>query len=64
MTVTTIVIQSLLILYYLFSGTAKVVGAKYWVDIFQNLKIPPMVSRSHRLRPALRGRRAYRRLLV
>ncbi|MBB6634246.1 DoxX family protein [Cohnella thailandensis] len=32
-----IVLQSLLLAYYLFSGTAKVVGAKYWADIFAHL---------------------------
>ncbi|ANY76256.1 DoxX family protein [Paenibacillus ihbetae] len=40
MTVFSIVIQSLLILYYLFSGSAKVMGAKYWVDIFNTLRLP------------------------
>lgn len=40
MTVFSIVIQSLLILYYLFSGSAKVIGAKYWVDIFNTLRLP------------------------
>ncbi|WP_123042496.1 DoxX family protein [Cohnella candidum] len=37
MHVFSIVLQSLLLAYYLFSGTAKVVGAKYWVDIFEHL---------------------------
>ncbi|MBS4172161.1 DoxX family protein [Bacillus sp. FJAT-49736] len=32
-----IIIQSLLLAYYLFSGTAKVIGAKYWADIFAHL---------------------------
>ncbi|WP_276354839.1 DoxX family protein [Cohnella caldifontis] len=40
MTVFSIVLQSLLIAYYVFSGCAKVAGAKYWVGIFDNLKIP------------------------
>ncbi|RIX46522.1 DoxX family protein [Paenibacillus nanensis] len=40
MTILSIVLQSLLILYYLFSGSAKVIGAKYWVDIFNTLKLP------------------------
>jgi uncharacterized membrane protein YphA (DoxX/SURF4 family) len=40
MTILFIVLQSLLALYYVFSGTAKTIGAKYWVDIFNNLGIP------------------------
>jgi uncharacterized membrane protein YphA (DoxX/SURF4 family) len=40
MTVFAIVLQSLLIFYYVFSGTAKVAGAKYWADIFNNLGLP------------------------
>ncbi|MBX4148426.1 DoxX family protein [Paenibacillus lautus] len=40
MTIFSIVLQSLLILYYLFSGFAKVIGAKYWVDIFNTLRLP------------------------
>lgn len=40
MAVMSIILQSLLALYYVFSGFTKVVGAKYWVDIFSNLKIP------------------------
>jgi hypothetical protein len=40
MTVFSIILQSLLILYYVFSGSAKVAGAKYWVDIFKNLGLP------------------------
>jgi uncharacterized membrane protein YphA (DoxX/SURF4 family) len=39
MTVFSIVLQSLLILYYVFSGSAKIAGVKYWVDIFNNLRI-------------------------
>lgn len=37
MLVFSIVLQSLLLAYYLFSGTAKVIGAKYWADIFAHL---------------------------
>jgi hypothetical protein len=40
MTVFSIVLQSLLVLYYAFSGGAKVAGAKYWADIFKNLGLP------------------------
>jgi uncharacterized membrane protein YphA (DoxX/SURF4 family) len=40
MTVFFIVLQSLLAFYYVFSGTAKTIGAKYWVGIFNNLGIP------------------------
>ncbi|SFB52133.1 DoxX-like family protein [Cohnella sp. OV330] len=40
MTVFSIVLQSLLIAYYVFSGSAKIAGVKYWVDIFNNLRIP------------------------
>ncbi|MCC3373863.1 DoxX family protein [Cohnella sp. REN36] len=40
MTVLSIVLQSLLVLYYVFSGTAKVIGAKYWTDMFQHLGLP------------------------
>lgn len=40
MTILSIVLQSLLILYYIFSGAAKVIGAKYWVDIFNTLRLP------------------------
>lgn len=32
-----IVLQSLLVAYYLFSGTAKIIGAKYWAEIFAHL---------------------------
>lgn len=34
-----IVLQSLLVAYYLFSGAAKIIGAKYWADIFQHLQL-------------------------
>ncbi|MCP3739404.1 DoxX family protein [Rossellomorea sp. BNER] len=34
------VLQTLLILYFLFSGVSKVIGAKYWVDIFNQIKLP------------------------
>jgi hypothetical protein len=40
MSVLSIVLQSLLILYYVFSGIAKIIGAKYWVGIFKHLKLP------------------------
>lgn len=40
MSVLSIVLQSLLILYYGFSGIAKVVGAKYWVEMFNHLGLP------------------------
>lgn len=40
MTIFSIVLQSLLILYYLFSGFAKVIGANYWVGIFNTLRLP------------------------
>lgn len=40
MTVFSIVLQSLLILYYVFSGSAKIAGVKYWVDIFNDLRLP------------------------
>lgn len=40
MTVFTIVLQSLLIAYYIFSGIAKLFGVKYWTDIFESLKLP------------------------
>ncbi|MEC0204581.1 DoxX family protein [Paenibacillus lautus] len=40
MSIFSIVLQSLLILYYLFSGSAKAIGAKYWVDIFNTLRLP------------------------
>jgi hypothetical protein len=50
----TIVLQSLLVLYYAFSGSAKIAGAKYWADIFKNLGLPRwfragMLGRSHGL---------------
>ncbi|MBB6690370.1 DoxX family protein [Cohnella xylanilytica] len=41
MTLFSMILQSLLLAYYLFSGTAKVVGAKYWADIFQHLGLSP-----------------------
>jgi hypothetical protein len=40
MVVLSLVLQSLLTLYSLFSGVAKIIGAKYWVDMFQHLKLP------------------------
>lgn len=64
MTVLFIVLQSLLALYYVFSGTAKTIGAKYWVDIFNNLGIHTVVSCRHRRRPVSRCRYTHHRLLV
>jgi len=40
MDVFSIVLQSLLVLYYLFSGGAKLAGVKYWTDIFHTLRLP------------------------
>ncbi|MBM7564972.1 DoxX family protein [Paenibacillus sacheonensis] len=40
MHVLSLVLQSLLTAYYLFSGGAKIAGAKYWTDIFTNLGLP------------------------
>ncbi|WP_408006337.1 DoxX family protein [Pseudalkalibacillus sp. A8] len=40
MTVISIILQSLLAAYFVFSGIVKVIGAKYWTDIFVNLKLP------------------------
>ncbi|MGP4082913.1 DoxX family protein [Pseudalkalibacillus sp. R45] len=40
MDVISIILQSLLAAYFLFSGSAKVVGAKYWTDIFDELRLP------------------------
>lgn len=40
MSVLSIVLQSLLTLYYVFSGIAKIAGAKYWVDMFKHLELP------------------------
>ncbi|CAH1217433.1 hypothetical protein PAECIP111891_04564 [Paenibacillus allorhizoplanae] len=40
MTVFSIALQSLLVLYYTFSGSAKIAGVKYWSDIFKNLGLP------------------------
>lgn len=40
-----IIIQSLLAAYYLFSGSAKLFGAKYWADIFHNLGLSPRFRR-------------------
>jgi len=40
MAIFSIVLQSLLVLYYLFSGGAKLAGVKYWTDIFNNLRLP------------------------
>ncbi|KQL50388.1 hypothetical protein AN964_22230 [Heyndrickxia shackletonii] len=35
-----VILQSLLVLYYAFSGVAKIIGAKYWVDIFNQIQLP------------------------
>ncbi|WP_257348717.1 DoxX family protein [Pseudalkalibacillus decolorationis] len=40
MAVLSIVLQSLLTLYFVFSGVAKIAGEKYWVDIFKHLELP------------------------
>lgn len=40
MSVLSIVLQSLLTLYYVFSGVAKIAGAKYWVEMFKHLGLP------------------------
>jgi uncharacterized membrane protein YphA (DoxX/SURF4 family) len=40
MAMLSIVLQSFLVLYYAFSGGAKIAGAKYWADIFKNLGLP------------------------
>lgn len=40
MSILSIVLQSLLTLYYVFSGVAKIIGAKYWIEIFKDLKLP------------------------
>jgi uncharacterized membrane protein YphA (DoxX/SURF4 family) len=40
MTIFSIVLQSLLIAYYIFSGINKITGAKYWVDVFNEIKLP------------------------
>jgi len=40
MLIFSMILQGLLVLYYTFSGVAKIVGAKYWVDIFKQIQIP------------------------
>jgi hypothetical protein len=40
MSVLSIVLQSLLILYFLFSGVSKIAGVKYWAEIFKHLGLP------------------------
>ena len=40
MSILSIVLQSLLTLYFAFSGVSKVAGVKYWADIFRNLGLP------------------------
>jgi uncharacterized membrane protein YphA (DoxX/SURF4 family) len=39
LSVLSIVLQSLLTLYYVFSGIAKIAGAKYWVEMFKHLEL-------------------------
>ncbi|MBP0726400.1 DoxX family protein [Bacillus sp. RG28] len=39
MSVLSIVLQSLLVLYYIVSGVAKIAGAKYWTEMFDHLKL-------------------------
>jgi hypothetical protein len=41
MSVLSIVLQSFLILYFVFSGVCKIAGVKYWDEIFKHLGIPP-----------------------
>lgn len=59
-----IVLQSLLVAYYLFSGTAKIIGAKYWAEIFAHLGLSQRFSRRYRHRSISRSCRAHRWLLV
>jgi hypothetical protein len=40
MSLLSIVLQTLLILYFAFSGVSKIAGAKYWDEIFKHLVIP------------------------
>jgi len=40
MALLSIILQSLLVLYFAFSGGAKIMGAKYWVGIFEEIKLP------------------------
>lgn len=40
MYILSIVLQSLLIAYYIFSGVNKIAGAKYWVGIFNEIRLP------------------------
>lgn len=35
----TIILQSLLVLYFVFSSIAKMAGAKFWVETFDHLKL-------------------------
>jgi hypothetical protein len=41
MSILSIVLQSFLILYFVFSGVSKIAGVKYWDEIFKHLGIPP-----------------------
>jgi hypothetical protein len=40
MLILSIVLQSLLVAYYVFSGVAKIAGVNYWADMFEHLKLP------------------------
>ncbi|MBM7553895.1 DoxX family protein [Thalassobacillus pellis] len=40
MAILSLVLQSLLVLYFTFSGISKVIGVKYWVGIFKQIKLP------------------------
>jgi len=40
MSIISVILQSLLVLYFAFSGCAKIAGAKYWVGIFEQIKLP------------------------
>lgn len=40
MSIFSVILQSLLVLYYVFSGCAKIIGAKYWVNIFEQIRLP------------------------
>ncbi|HET7657677.1 MAG TPA: DoxX family protein [Bacillales bacterium] len=40
MSILSIVLQTLLVLYFVFTGVSKIMGAKYWVDMFNHLGLP------------------------
>jgi hypothetical protein len=40
MSILSIVLQTLLIFYFVFSGVSKITRAKYWVEIFKHLGLP------------------------